>query len=83
MPRGVNLLDPEHVTRVLEVYGDDLYWLRLARIAIHAMWEHKIIDDDRARDMRREAEYKLRLKYDAMRAKPGRGMAKFGTAIAR
>lgn len=82
MPRGINLFDPEHIRKALVLYDDDLYWLKTARIAIHAMWEHKIIDDEEANELRRECFFKLKKKYESMRARPGKGLAKVGLVSA-
>ena len=78
MTRGVNMLDPIHVRNVMRVYGGSLHWLRLAKMAIHAMFEHGIIGQDEAREMRVEAGSRINMQLGKMRAAPGRGMRSIG-----
>lgn len=78
MNYAINMLDPRHVQKVMEVYRNDLYWLRLAKMAIHAMFEHGTIDPGEARRMRCEVGRRINFQLDKMRVKPGRGTASIG-----
>jgi hypothetical protein len=70
----INMLDPWHVERGIEIYSNSLWWQRKFNIAAHAMFEQGILDREDAKFLQRKAWRNISLIHDRMRAKPGVGL---------
>ena len=74
MARGLQLMDPWTVRRALEVYRGDPKWLRRIKRAAFAMYEHRIIGEEEARELTTKAQIFLNQYMHRSRAKMGRGI---------